>query len=36
MSSESIIVFETGLDDQEIAETATCCKTSQAALRLDS
>ena len=34
MSNESIIVFEIGQDDQEIAETTTCCKTTQAALRV--
>jgi hypothetical protein len=34
MVSESIIVFEIGQDDQEIAETTTCCKTTQSALRV--
>lgn len=33
MASESIIVFESGQDDQEIAETTTCCTNAQAALR---
>jgi len=36
MSSESIIVFESGQGDQEIAETTTCCKSAQAALRVES